>query len=70
MLANRFAQQLRRSRIALYSFLPFAALAAANTMDYVQPVLRLVYIVAGFSPLMETIWSPMWILSLSHAGMP
>ena len=49
MLANRFAQQLRRSRIALYSFLPFAALAAASTMDYVQPVLRLVYIVAGFS---------------------
>ncbi len=47
--ARRFASQLRRSRVALYTFLPLAAVAAMGVMETIQPALRLIYIVAGFS---------------------
>lgn len=48
-VAKRFDRQLRRSRMVLFATLPLAAVAAAGLMDYTQPVLRLIYIVAGFS---------------------
>src|SRR3954447_19325206 len=50
-IAPRFQQQLRRSRMTLFSLMPFALLAAASGgfLGFAQPVLRLIYIVAGFS---------------------
>ena len=42
-------RQLRRSRVVLYTMLPLAAVASAGLMETIQPVLRLLYIVLGFS---------------------
>jgi regulator of sigma E protease len=48
-VAKRMESQLRRSRVVLLATLPLAAVAAVGMLDHVQPVLRLIYIVAGFS---------------------
>ena len=47
--ARRLNRQLRRSRLVLYTMLPIAAVASAGLMDTIQPGLRLLYILLGFS---------------------
>jgi regulator of sigma E protease len=47
--ARRLDGQLRRSRLVLFTVLPLAAAASAGLMDTIQPGLRLLYIVLGFS---------------------
>ena len=49
-IARRYHGQLRRSRVVLFSMLvPAAVLAQLALMDVVQPALRLIYILLGFS---------------------
>jgi regulator of sigma E protease len=47
--ASRMNRQLRRSRLALCTVLPLAAVASAGMMDALQVGSRLVYIILGFS---------------------
>jgi len=46
---RRFELQLRRSRVALFAVVPVAAAASAGLMETVQPGLKLLYILLGFS---------------------
>ena len=49
MRNGQFKLQLRRSRVALFAVLPVAAAASAGLMQTVQPGLKLLYILLGFS---------------------
>jgi len=49
MSAKRFNAQLRRSRMALFFILLPLAVTSGGLLGFVQPALRLIYIVLGFS---------------------